>query len=109
MPSPSKPKISPRVLGDDDLLQVHRAGLDDDADDGQHHRQLVGDQLAGGTQAAEQRVLVGARPAGDEDADHARSTDTASSVEHAGLEVGEPGVGAERHDGDEQERRHAAR
>ena len=49
-------------LGVDDAVQVERAGLDDHADDGQHHRQLVGDELAGGAEAAHERVLVGRAP-----------------------------------------------
>jgi hypothetical protein len=35
-----------------------RAGLDDHADHGEHHRQLVGDELAGGTQTTEQEYLL---------------------------------------------------
>ena len=46
-----------------DALQVHRAGLDHHADDGEHERELVGDQLGRGAQRADQRELVGARPA----------------------------------------------
>ena len=91
------------VLAHDDALHVHGLGLDDDAEHGQHHRQLVGDQLAGGAKAAEQRVLVGARPSGDQDAERADAAD-GQHVEDTGVEVGEVGIGAERHDGDEQER-----
>src|SRR6056297_3471932 len=94
----------PGVLGDHDLLQVHRAGLDDHADHGEHHRQFVGDQLAGGAQTAEQRVLAGARPTGDEDAEHADRGD-GQGIEDADLEVGEQRIGTERNDDDEQERR----
>ena len=79
LPMPLQPKIAPSCLGDDDALQVHRAGLDHHADDREHQRQLVGDELAGGAQAAEQRVLVGARPAGHQDADAPRCDDTASA------------------------------
>ena len=42
----------------------------DDAQDGEHHRQLVGDQLSGRSQAPHERVLVGRRPAGDEHTEH---------------------------------------
>ena len=92
------------VLGRHDALQVERAGLDHHADDGEHHRQLVGDQLAGRAQATDERVLVGRRPPGDEDADH-RHRRQAHGQEDAGVEVGEVGVGAEGHDHEDQERR----
>ena len=62
-PRPLHPKIEPLLLRKHDALQAHRAGLDDDADDREQERQLVGDELRGGTQRAEQRELVGARPA----------------------------------------------
>ena len=83
---PPKPKISPSAWACDDALQAHGAGLDDDADDGEHHRQLVGDELAGGPQAADERVLVGRRPAGHEDADH-RQRRHGQGEEDAGVEV----------------------
>ena len=38
------------LLERDDALQVHRAGLDDHADDREHERQLVRDELPGGAQ-----------------------------------------------------------
>ena len=63
----------------DDPLQVHRAGLDHDADDREHERQLVRDELRGGAQRAEQRVLVRARPSGHQHADDADRLDTASA------------------------------
>ena len=65
-----------------DALHVHGAGLDDDADDREDQGQLVGDQLAGGPQAADERVLVGPRPAGHEDADD-RDRRDGEGVEHA--------------------------
>ena len=105
LPSATEPEHLAGVLHDDDVLQVHRTGLDDDAERGEHHREFVGDELAGGAQAAEERVLVGARPAGDEDAEHADRRH-GEAVEHADREVREVGVGTERHDRDEQERRH---
>ena len=52
LPMPLQPKIAPSAWANDDALQAHRAGLDDHADDGEHQRQLVGDELAGGAQAA---------------------------------------------------------
>ena len=75
-------------LGGDDALHVQRAGLDDHADDGEHHRQLVGDELAGGPQAADERVLVGRGPAGHEDADD-RDRRHGQGEEDAGVEVGD--------------------
>jgi hypothetical protein len=84
------------------MLQVHGARLDHHADHREHHRQLVGNQLARRAQAAEQRVLVRARPAGDEDAEHGHRRHR-ECVEHAGLEVGEPRIGTEGHHRDEQE------
>ena len=47
------------VLGGHDPLHVEGAGLDHDTHHGEDHRQLVGDELAGGPQAPHQRVLVG--------------------------------------------------
>ena len=103
LPRPFQPKIDRCLWRNDDVLHVHRLGLDHHAEHGQHHRQLVGDQLPGGAQATEQRVLVGARPAGDQDAERADAAD-GEHVEDAGVEVGEVGVGPERHDRDQQER-----
>ena len=89
LPMPSKPKIAPLLLGGDDALQVHRAGLDHHADDREQQRQLVGDELAGGAQRAEQRELVGARPAGHEHADD-REARHRQRVEDADVEVLRP-------------------
>ena len=99
---PSEPKISPSVWAATMPLHVQRAGLDHDADDGEHHRQLVGDELAGGPQAAHERVLVGRRPAGDEHAEH-RERRHRQGEEDAGVEVGEDGVGPERDDDVDEE------
>ncbi len=104
LPMPPQPKISPVFCATTICLQVHRTGLDDDAERGEHHREFVGDQLAGGAEATEQRVLVGARPAGDQDAEHTDRRN-GQAVEDADFEVGEQRVGPERDDDDEQERR----
>ncbi len=92
------------LLEVDDPLEAHRAGLDDDADHGQDERQLVGDELGGGPQRPEQGVLVGAGPAGHEDADDRQRRDR-QGVEHAGVEVGHDEAGAGRDDDVEQEGR----
>ena len=106
LPMPSQPKIEPVLLGGDDALQVHRAGLDDHADDREQQRQLVGDELRGGAQRAEQRELVGARPAGHEHADD-REARHRQRVEHADVEVldDESGPGRD-HEEDEERRDH---
>ena len=62
-------------LGVHDALQRHGAGHHDDADHGEHEGQLVGDELAGGPQPADQGVLVGRRPAGRQDADDRQRAD----------------------------------
>jgi hypothetical protein len=93
LPRAPKPKIG---LGDHDGGQAQAAGLDHHPDDGQHHGQLVGDELAGRSEAAHQRVLVGRRPPGDEHADDRHRRD-GQGVEDAGVEVGEPGVRPEGH------------
>jgi hypothetical protein len=86
-----------------DARQAHGAGLYHDTDDRQHQRQLVGDQLPCGAEAAEQRVLVGRRPARHEHADDRQRRD-GQGEEHAGVEVfdHEPRAGG---DDDEQEER----
>ena len=86
---PLHPKIEPFCWNVHDALQVHRAGLDHDADDREHERQLVGDQLRGGAQRAEQRVLVRARPAGHQHADDRQARDR-ERVEHADVERRRP-------------------
>ena len=91
-------------LGGDDALQVQRAGLDDHADDGEHQRQLVGDELAGGPQGTEEGVLVGRRPAGHEHADD-RERRHGQHVEDAAVRgPRRPGVGAGRDDHEHEER-----
>ena len=83
---PPQPKIVAVLLEEHDALQAHRAGLDHHADDREHERQLVGDELRGGAQRAEQRVLVGARPAGHQHADD-RQARHRERVEDADVEV----------------------
>ena len=54
---PLHPKIDAVLLEEHDALQAHRAGLDHDADDREHERQLVRDELRGGAQRAEHAYL----------------------------------------------------
>ena len=61
------------VLGD--LVHAHRAGQEDQPDHRQHQRDLVADDLGRGAQAAEQRVLVVARPARHQQPDHRQPAD----------------------------------
>ena len=82
-------------LGEDDALQAQRAGLDDHADHGEHQGQLVGDELAGGAEATQQRVLVGRGPAGHEHADD-RERRHGQGEEDADVEVLDDEVGAAR-------------
>ncbi len=63
------------LLGVDDALQRERARLDDDADDRERERDLVGDELRDRAQAAEQGVLRAAGPAADEHAVEAHRAD----------------------------------
>ena len=103
LPMPSQPKIAPLLLREHDALQAHRAGLDDHADDREQQRQLVGDELGGGAQRAEQRELVRARPAGHEHADD-REARHRQRVEHADVEVlhDEVGPGGDHHEHEER-------
>ena len=59
----------------DDLVEAHRAGQQDQPDDRQRQRDLVADDLGRRAQAAEQRVLVEARPAGHQQADDRQPAD----------------------------------
>ena len=59
----------------DDRVQAHRAGQQDQPDDRQGQRDLVADDLGRGAQAAEQRVLVVAGPAGHQQAHHRQAAD----------------------------------
>ena len=58
-----QPKIEPVLWKATMPCRLIVPGLDDHADDREQQRQLVGDELRGGAQRAEQRELVGARPA----------------------------------------------
>ena len=68
-------------------------------------RQLVGDELRGGAQRAEQRELVRARPAGHQHADD-REARHRERVEHADVEVADDEVGPGRDHDEDEERRH---
>ncbi len=103
---PTPPENAAVLLRADDPLEVHRARLDHDADDGEHEGQFVRDELTGGAQRAEQRVLVGARPTRHEHADDGE-TRHRERVEDADIERGddEPWAGRE-HDEDQEGRHH---
>ena len=104
---PLQPKSSPLCWKCDDALQAHRAGLDHDTDDREHERQLVRDELRGGAQRAEQRVLVRARPTGHQHADDREGRDR-ERVEHADVETAATtsrGPGGD-HDEHEERRQH---
>ena len=88
LPMKSMPKIAPSLWAATMPCMFIVSAWMTTPTHGQHHRQLVGDQLAGGTQAADQRVLVGAGPAGHEHAEH-RDARHGQHVEDADLEVGE--------------------
>ena len=105
MPIPPNPKISPFCLEGDDALQVHRARLHDHADDGEHERQLVRDELRGGAQRAEQRVLVRARPSRHQHADDRQARDR-ERVEHADVERRDDDARSGRDHDEHEERRH---
>ena len=85
------PISSVSLLGDDDVAQAERAGQDEDADQGEPEDDLVGDDLRGRAEPAEQRVAVG-RGVGAEDdavdADRAEGEDE----EGADVEVGDEEV-----------------
>ena len=72
----------------DDDAQVERAGAQDDADEREAEGKLVADELRGGAQRAEQRVLVVRRPAGEGDAVDADGGD-AEDDEQADVDVGD--------------------
>ena len=67
------PVPEPARLVLDDAVQAERAGEHDHADRREHERQLVADDLRRGAQAAEQRVLVEARPAAHHQPDHGQA------------------------------------
>ena len=68
---PKKDSWLPSACAADDLRRRHRAGVEEDRDDRQPHRDLVADHLRGAAQAAEQRVRRARGPAGQHDAVHA--------------------------------------
>ena len=76
-------------------LKLSVPGKHHGADDREGQRDLVADHLRGAAQPAEQRVLVVARPAGDEQADH-RQAEDGEEVDDADVEVGGDGAGRER-------------
>ena len=91
----------------------HRAGVEEDRDERQPHRDLVGDHLRRRPQPAEQRVGRAARPAGEHDAVDADRGDR-EDVQHGDRQVGElqrrlvaedRDLRAERDDREGQERR----
>ncbi len=75
-------------LAVDDVAQVERAGAEHDADQREAERELVADDLRGGAQRAEQRVLVVRRPAGERDAVDADGGD-AEDDQQADVDVGD--------------------
>ena len=87
----------------DDGFRLQRAGQQHDADDASMQRQLVADDLGRRAQAAQQRVLVEARPAGHHQADHAQAAD-GEEVEQPDVHVAADQAGREGHD---QQRHHA--
>ena len=89
----------------DDLRGRHRPGVQEHADEGEPHRDLVGDHLRRGAQAAEQRVRRAAGPAGQHDAVDADRRD-GEDVEHGHRQVGELQVGLVTEDGDLGTERH---
>ena len=102
------------ALRRDDLRRRHRAGVEEDADERQAHRDLVGDHLGRRPQPAEQRVRRAAGPAGQHDAVDA-DRGHGQDVEHRDRQVGElqrasrspkiDDLGPERDDREGQERR----
>ena len=104
LPRPSEPEDRSVGLREHDALHVQRAGLDDDADHGEHERQLVGDQLAGGPQAADSEYLLAdAQPAISMPSTD--SDDTARAKKMPVSRLAKHGVGPERHDDVDEERR----
>ena len=59
-----------------------------DAQHGQAQRDFVADHVGGGAEAAEERVLVVARPAADDHAVH-RQRQHGEDEQHADVEVGD--------------------
>jgi hypothetical protein len=83
----------------DDLGGGHRAGEQEDPDQRQPHRDLVGDHLGAGPQPAEQRVRRVRGPAAEHDAVDADRGDR-HHVQHGHRQIGQlqPGVGVGERD-----------
>src|SRR6185437_47542 len=71
-----------------DGTQVERAGAEDDADQREAEGKLVTDELGGGAQRAEQRILIVRGPAGERDAVDADGGD-AEDDEQRDVDVGD--------------------
>ena len=102
---PPNPKISPLRWNSTMPCRFIVPAWIDDADDREHERQLVGDELRGGAQRAEQRVLVRARPAGHQHADDAEARHR-ERVEDADVERRDDESRAGRDHDEDEERRH---
>src|SRR6516162_6946966 len=63
-----QPRVPVVLLRRDDLVGVQRSRVEEDRHERQRHRDLVADDLGGGTQRAEHRVRSAGRPAGQHDA-----------------------------------------
>ena len=107
-------RVPDRLLRGDDLRGRHRAGVEEHRDEGQAHRDLVGDHLRRGAQGAQQRVGGARGPSGEHDAVDADRGDR-QDVEHRDREVGQlqrgdhaedRDLGTERDDRQGQERGH---
>ena len=83
----------------DDRRGRHRPGVEEDRGEGGAHRDLVGDHLRAGAQAAEQRVRRAGGPAGQHDAVDA-DRGHREDVEHRDRQVGQLHRGAVAEDRD---------
>ena len=94
----------------DDVAQAEGAGAKDDADEREAEGELVADDLGGGTERSQERVLIVRRPAGEGDAVDADRGD-AKDDEQADVDVSDleevnavdPVHGAEGDNGDRDE------
>ena len=91
-------------LGIDDRGQVHAAGRDQHADQGEAHRDFVADHLRRGAQRAEDGVLRVRRPAAEDDAVHAHRGHR-QQRKQAGIDVGQHHAVVERNHRPGRERR----
>ena len=105
LPRPAKPNIEPLAWASTMPFRLSVPAWITTPTHGQHHRELVGDELATGSQAAHQRVLVGRAPTGHEHADDRQRRD-GQGEEDADVEVGDHEVLAGRQHDVEQQRRH---